>query len=56
LSGDAFEYLGKLNRYLVNDVDGTDDYLKLKVFSEGSVSASSTSFAMVMVRERLQRM
>lgn len=33
LSSDAFEYLGKLNRYLVNDVDGADDYLKLKVFS-----------------------
>jgi len=33
LSSDAFDYLGKLNRYLVNDVDGVDDYLKLKVFS-----------------------
>jgi hypothetical protein len=33
LSSDAFEHLGKLNHYLVNDVDGTDDYLKLKVFS-----------------------
>jgi len=33
LSSDAFEYLAKLGRYLVNDVEGADDYLKLKVFS-----------------------
>ena len=33
LSIDAFDYLDKLKRYLVNDVETTDDYLKLKVFS-----------------------
>jgi hypothetical protein len=33
LSSDAFEYLGKLGRYLINDVEGADDYLKLKIFS-----------------------
>ncbi len=33
LSSDATDFVGKLGRYLVNDVDGADDYLKLKVFS-----------------------
>jgi uncharacterized protein with ParB-like and HNH nuclease domain len=33
LSNDAFEHLEKLSRYLTNEVDGSDDYLKLKVFS-----------------------
>jgi hypothetical protein len=33
LSADAIEYVQVLNRYLVNDVGGSDDYLKLKVFS-----------------------
>ncbi len=33
LSSDAFDHLAKLGRYLTNDVSGSDDYLKLKVFS-----------------------
>ena len=33
LSGDAFDHLEKLKKYLVNDVSGSDEYLKLKVFS-----------------------
>jgi hypothetical protein len=33
LSGDAYIYLAELNKYLLNDVGGSDDYLKLKVFS-----------------------
>ena len=33
LSIDASDHVDKLNRYLMNDVDGSDDYLKLKVFS-----------------------
>jgi hypothetical protein len=33
LSADALDYLSKLDRYLVNDVGGADDYKKLKVFS-----------------------
>src|SRR5437667_2703689 len=33
LSGDARDYVSKLGRYLVNDVDDPDDYKKLKVFS-----------------------
>jgi hypothetical protein len=33
LSGDAHIHLDQLKKYLVNDVDGPDEYLKLKVFS-----------------------
>ena len=33
LSGDAYGYLTELKKYLFNDVNGHDDYLKLKVFS-----------------------
>ena len=33
LSVEASEYLVELKRYLANDVDSTDDYIKLKVFS-----------------------
>jgi len=33
LSGDAFDYFSKLGQYLENDVEGPDDYKKLKVFS-----------------------
>jgi hypothetical protein len=33
LSGDAHVYLDELKKYVVNDVGGSDDYLKLKVFS-----------------------
>ncbi|MFC1799301.1 DUF262 domain-containing protein [Candidatus Eisenbacteria bacterium] len=33
LSGDAHDYLKDLEKYLWNDVGGSDDYLKLKVFS-----------------------
>jgi hypothetical protein len=33
LSGDAFHHMAELEHYLANDVDGGDDYLKLKVFS-----------------------
>jgi hypothetical protein len=33
LSGDAHGYLDELKKYLFNDVVGSDDYLKLKVFS-----------------------
>ena len=33
LSVEAFEHLAELERYLANDVDSTDDYMKLKVFS-----------------------
>ena len=33
LSGDAHGYLDELKKYLFNDVGGSDDYLKLKVFS-----------------------
>jgi hypothetical protein len=33
LSGDAHAYLDELKKYIFNDVDGADDYLKLKVFS-----------------------
>jgi Protein of unknown function DUF262/Protein of unknown function (DUF1524) len=33
LSGDAHAYLDELKKYVLNDVDGSDDYLKLKVFS-----------------------
>lgn len=33
LSGDAHAYLDELKKYVVNDVDGADEYLKLKVFS-----------------------
>jgi hypothetical protein len=33
LSGDAHGYLDDLKKYLFNDVGGSDDYLKLKVFS-----------------------
>jgi hypothetical protein len=33
LSGDAHAYLDELKKYVVNDVGGSDDYLKLKVFS-----------------------
>jgi hypothetical protein len=33
LSGDAHSYLNELKKYLVNEVGGPDDYLKLKVFS-----------------------
>jgi len=33
LSADAIHHVQDLNRYLVNDVSGSDDYLKLKVFS-----------------------
>ena len=33
LSFEASEYLAKLKRHLENDVDSTDDYMKLKVFS-----------------------
>jgi len=29
----ANEYVAKLNKYLINDVDETDDYLQMKVFS-----------------------
>jgi hypothetical protein len=33
LSGDAHAHLDELKKYILNDVDGADDYLKLKVFS-----------------------
>ena len=33
LSSDAHSYLNELKKYVFNDVDGNDDYLKLKVFS-----------------------
>ena len=33
LSGDAHAYLDELKKYIFNDVNGADDYLKLKVFS-----------------------
>ena len=33
LSSDAADFVAKLGRYLVNDVESADDYLKLKVFS-----------------------
>jgi uncharacterized protein with ParB-like and HNH nuclease domain len=33
LSNDAHAYLDELKKYLVNEVGGSDDYLKLKVFS-----------------------
>ena len=33
LSVEAFRHLAELERYLANDVDSTDDYMKLKVFS-----------------------
>jgi uncharacterized protein with ParB-like and HNH nuclease domain len=33
LSGDAHAYLNELKKYIFNDVNGPDDYLKLKVFS-----------------------
>lgn len=33
LSGDAATYVHKLSKYVANDVEGTDEYLKLKVFS-----------------------
>jgi hypothetical protein len=33
LSGDAPDYFFKLGRYLMNDIDDSDDYKKLKVFS-----------------------
>jgi len=33
LSSDALQYINTLNKYIVNDVTGSDDYLKLKVFS-----------------------
>jgi hypothetical protein len=33
LSADAHAYLDELKKYIINDVDGVDDYLKLKVFS-----------------------
>jgi hypothetical protein len=33
LSSDAHVCLDELKKYLINDVDGADDYLKLKVFS-----------------------
>ena len=33
LSTDAVNHVQNLNKYLVNDVTGSDDYLKLKVFS-----------------------
>ena len=33
LSVEAYEHLAKLEPYLANDVDSTDDYMKLKVFS-----------------------
>jgi len=33
LSGDAHAYVDELKKYVLNDVGGTDDYLKLKVFS-----------------------
>ena len=33
LSSDAHGHLNELKKYLFNDVDGHDDYMKLKVFS-----------------------
>jgi len=33
LSSDAHGYLDELKKYLINDVPGADDYLRLKVFS-----------------------
>ncbi len=33
LSMDAAEYVARISKYLVNDVHGSDDYLKMKVFS-----------------------
>ena len=33
LSPEAFEHLAELERYVANDIESTDDYMKLKVFS-----------------------
>ena len=33
LSSDVIHYISKLDEYFIKEVDGPDDYLRLKVFS-----------------------